>query len=374
METLSSTGKHSLGRTKEGAKLSRRQKRTHVFGRKATPQSFLTETIGDIRTIDLMDGILSITDIPAHGVANAANLISATQRWFQLHNLPAPEISGRDTFDVISKCHQLISAHLPEHHGLNIDYSYQSKELILIEYANCDFPYYTVFFFPISCLNKFKGKMRSLVLNFTAYLYGHAPFIWPEDSFDFSSLFEIYDDEEPDQETQEIIETYRNGDFKRLQDEVVSVDIGNLDKRILAQISSLPPEDARKYADLIDTIKEGVSLLGECNLGSFRYFPEDCSIPDFTMEAEDGIFTLERLFVMSYSLDESIDPMVEIAISSISEEANLIEMEEVMDYHAISSNDKKAFKPSTYPTRWAKWFNELLNNIEINEQTDSDSE
>ena len=140
METLSGTRQHSLGRTKEGAKPSRRSKRTHVFGGKATPQSFLTETIGDIRAIDLMSGILSLADVPPYGTANVANLISATRRWFKLHNLPEPNIKGKDVFDVISKCHQLISAHLPERHGLNIDYSYQSHELVLIEYSTCDFP------------------------------------------------------------------------------------------------------------------------------------------------------------------------------------------------------------------------------------------
>ena len=79
------------------------------------------------------------------------------------------------------------------------------------------------------------------------------------------------------------------------------------------------------------------------------------------------ILTLDRLFVMCYSLDEAKDPMVEMAISSISEEANLIETEEVMDYHILSGNDEKAFEPSKYPSRWAEWFNDLLNNIDSDE-------
>lgn len=367
METLSGTRQHSLGRTKEGAKPSRRSKRTHVFGGKATPQSFLTETIGDIRAIDLMSGILSLADVPPYGTANVANLISATRRWFKLHNLPEPNIKGKDVFDVISKCHQLISAHLPERHGLNIDYSYQSHELVLIEYSTCDFSYYTVFFFPVSCIDTFKGKMRSLVLNFTAFMYRQTPFIWPEDSFDFSSLLDIYEEEREDEDTREIINTYRTGDFKRLQDEIVSVDVDDLDKRILAQISALSSTDKGIYADLIETIKNGVGLLSEHNLSSFRYFPDDCTIPCYTKEAEDVILTLDRLFVMCYSLDEAKDPMVEMAISSISEETNLIETEEVMDYHILSGNDEKAFEPSKYPSRWAEWFNDLLNNIDSDE-------
>lgn len=374
METLSGTRQHSLGRTKEGAKPSRRSKRTHVFGGKATPQSFLTETIGDIRAIDLMSGILSLADVPPYGTANVANLISATRRWFKLHNLPEPNIKGKDVFDVISKCHQLISAHLPERHGLNIDYSYQSHELVLIEYSTCDFPYYTVFFFPVSCIDTFKGKMRSLVLNFTAFMYRQTPFIWPEDSFDFSSLLDIYEEEREDEDTREIINTYRTGDFKRLQDEIVSVDVDDLDKRILAQISALSSTDKGIYADLIETIKNGVGLLSEHNLSSFRYFPDDCTIPCYTKEAEDGILTLDRLFVMCYSLDEAKDPMVEMAISSISEEAGLLECEDVMDYHILSGNDEQAFAPSNYPSRWATWFNKLLNNIESDEQTDTDCE
>lgn len=373
METLSGTRRHSFGRTKEGAKPSRRSKRTHVFGGKATPQSFLTETIGDIRAIDLMSGILSLADVPAYGAANVANLISATRRWFKLHNLPEPDIKGKDVFEVMAKCHQLISAHLPERHGLNIDYSYQSNELVLIEYSTCVFPFYTVFFFPVSCIDDFNGKMRSLVLNFIAFMYHQTPFIWPEDSFDFSSLLDIYEEEREDEDTREIINTYRTGDFKRLQNEIVSVCVEDIDKRILAQISALSSTDKGIYADLIETIKNGVELLSEHNLDSFRYFPDDCTIPCYTMEAEDGILTLERLFVMCYSLDEAKDPMVEMAISSISEEAGLLECEEVMDYHILSGNDEQAFSPSNYPSRWAEWFNKLLNNIESDEQTDTDS-
>ncbi len=366
METLSINRTNSILRDGKVSKSACRRERKNVHGFKANPQPFLTEKIDSIRAMDLIAGIISDMDVAPDERANAVNLISATARWLGLHDFPIPDLSGKDLYETLSKCYQAIQPHLPASHGLNIDFNHRSNEFVLIEHAPCDFPSYTVFFFPLASLNKYKGAIRKVLADFVSLLYLNGPYEWPDESYDFSLTLEIheYDDHSPDEDIAKFIEIYRRGEFMELRKEIMAIQPEGLPERILSGIDRLPQSDKDTFAALLESIRQGINILSEGDIMSFRYFPDDCTIPSMTNDDEDSILTLDRLFVMCYSIDGSVDPIFDYALSSISEESNIIACEDAMDYHILSKDDQSIFIASDYPERWTKWYDQFLTHYE----------
>lgn len=336
--------------------------------------AFLSETIDEIACSKFFAESLGLGGIDWD--RNLPYLEASAKRWCELHEV---EYSVKDVnetpLEKVQRIYQFLISQTHDEH-FDVDYIPEERMIKFIEYHDCDFPSYRVFYFPVKYINEYEGKMREALVAFASWIYKSTLFLMPEDCYDFEMILESYDyydagpDEEDDEENdyrKESVAIYRKGDGFELFNEIKS---SHTD--VIKVLDSMSDEEKKQNARLIELIRQGMALMNDDDLRGHTYFPGYCSDSRFvsTFDNTSGEFVLpERLFVFCYGDAEGRadkdgkwdeDEIASAALQCLSEEANNGELLTFRDGKHITPYDDEIFVASEYPMKWAQWFNDFL--------------
>lgn len=369
METASRIGENIRHDSRYG--FSDRRQRRAFRADKPNRYAFLREKIEEIAHVKFIRDSLGLDNIDWE--RNLPYLEASVRRWCELHE---EEYSVKDTNETpLERVNRLYSFLISKTHEERFDVDYIPEEGMVkfIEYAYCDFPDYSAFYFPVRYLDSYEGKMRQTLVAFASWIYRNTLYIMPEDCFDFAVVIEWSLGEECSEEDDEWnrrckqAEQYRTGDAARLFSEIIKAE-----PDVTGLIDSMSEEERKGNARLIDLILRGMELMKEDDLRNYTYFPGYCSDSRFcnTFEGASGEIVIpERLFVFCYGdassgdpyEDEEDDEIASGALNCLSEEANNGGILQFRDGRHLTPYDEDIFVASETPMKWIGWFEEFLN-------------
>lgn len=338
---------------------SRNRSRAAFRPQKYNQYAFLTEPIKEIAYPK--SSIDSIFGGSIDWESNLPYIIASAKRWCELHGKPY-KVENDDGNPVVTvgRIYRYLSA-LTDEYRFDIDYVEKEERLKIIEYRYCDFPEYTIFYLPAKYINSFEGEMREIMLRFVSFVFYNTLYCFPEDSYDFSMLYDIPFEEEEDTDIIKMIKSYKDGEANDLFEEIIGVPKENRTKEAILEL--IEREEANLYdTRLLSCLKKGLDLMTQGNLTDFAYFDGYCSDERFDtrFESSDKIMP-ERLFIITYGMcDDKDDQLASYACHSLSEDSNNLEVNYFRDGRHLSPDDKDIFEPSTYPSEWADWFGEFI--------------
>lgn len=274
--------------------------------------------------------------------------------------------SGNTLAD-LSELLRIAKSVAPTDHEICLDYNEEMNMVVILEYDLCDFDYNTLFFFPVSFVEKLPKELRPIVTSAYSVLSTCNYAQMPEDHCDASYVLGLwdegeqlaelkYEDEEKYNELKSLIDSYLEGEIHQLICECSSFpnDLGKIRRAL---------EEARKkysgtqYGPLLNSIRDGLILCEEDRWMNYIRTPYWCNIEDFD-EHDEGMIDPGRFFVMVYDI---MDDIAEGITDGINGEAGSIDVSCLYDCRQLTPEIDSDFCASDFPKRWAAWFSSFVN-------------
>lgn len=250
----------------------------------------------------------------------------------------------------------------PTDHEISLDYDEKMNMVVILEYDLCDFDYNTLFFFPVSFVEKLPKELRSIVTSAYSVLSICNYAQMPEDHCDASYVLGLWDegeqlaelkneDEERYNELKSFIDSYLEGEIHQLICECHSFP-NDIDKMRNDLEEARAKYAGTQYGPLLNSLRDGLILREEDTWMNYARTPCFCNIEDFD-EHDEGMMDSSRLFVMVYDL---MDEIVEGITDCINGEASSIDVSGLYDFRILTPEIDSDFCASDFPKRWAEWF------------------
>lgn len=250
----------------------------------------------------------------------------------------------------------------PSDHEISLDYDEKMNMVVIHEYDLCDFDYNTLFFFPVSFVERLPKELRPIVTSAYSVLSICNYAQMPEDHCDASYVLGLWDegeqlaelkkeDEDRYNELKSFIDSYLEGKIHQLICECHSFP-SDLDKMRSDLEEARAKYAGTQYGPLLNSIRDGLILSEEDKWINYIRTPFWCNIEDFD-EHNEGMMDPSRLFVMVYDL---MDEIVEGITNCINGEASSIDVSGLYDFRILTPEIDSDFCASDFPKRWAEWF------------------
>lgn len=297
---------------------------------------------------------------------NIQDLMTDVAQYLTVNGKEFSFVPTDNPLDDLSRLFILADEAKPDGIELAIDYDEKRNRIVFLEYAECKFDYYTLFFLPVSFIEKVPENLRTLMEELCGYVSQYCYLETPENHFDLSFALGLWDndfeermEDEDYVEYAKFIDSYMNGDINALIHRCVQYP-----KNIVDTINQLNIEienhKGTPLGNLLECFQKGIKLLESDDLADYIISPDHCSI-DYFDDTNDDRLDLMRLFAMVYDI---ADPIVESATECLNGEAGILEIPSIYDWRLITQDITFPFKPSDYPKRWCQWFNDLTSAIE----------
>lgn len=254
----------------------------------------------------------------------------------------------------------------PTDHEISLDYDGKANIVVILEYDLCDFDYNTLFFFPVSFVERLPKELRPIVTSAYSVISICNYAQMPEDHGDAAYTLGLWDegellaelkeeDEERYKELKSLIDSYLEGEIHQLICECSS-----FPKDLEKMRSDLEEARAKyagtQYGPLLNSLRDGLILREEGTWMSYARTPCFCNIEDFD-EHDEGMMDPGRLFVMVYDL---MDEIVEGITDCINDEAGSLDVSGLYDFRKLTPDIDTNFCASDFPKRWAEWFSSFV--------------
>ena len=316
---------------------------------------FLTQRIDDIRGTDIHS--LNASEYECNQDENIVYLEDTVKKYCENHNKDFVYSRTGNFYADFSNLLDIVEQACPADHKIRAEFNIKMKSFVFMESGPCDFPSYELFFLPVSFLNRLEGEMETLGLNFIRFMEVMCGYSTPYEHFDFCYSLGLGDTDnwrESDFITDyedtvfSLVEDYNEGKIKSLFDRIESIKFDGIEKKLEELFSSVKPKDSFEF-QIVTLMEEGFKLMKDNFLPN--YFPEE----NDEFENYDEILDASRLFCLCYD-DEEHDEVTDMAIYNLNQEAQNLYCADMTDCITLSPDDKEAFKPSDYPSRWAEWY------------------
>ena len=338
--------------------------------------SFLTEEFHDIKSIDLPDCEISFGQVSKDGkiqwklrgnvIVDADKNISSLERSVRqyciVHNATFDFQRTANPMHDLSTLFSIVQSMKPEDVEIAIDYDDSLKQLVFVEYRECDFDYYTVFFLPVSFIEKLPEDLKSLAEKLCGYVSTVCGLNAPEDHMDLSFALGMWDndleeemDPEDFKEYDRFIQDYRNGYIHSLIDRCTQ--FPDDEKALRAELSiKIQKYNGSPLGDMLKLFDEGFTLTDIDSLQRYYLNPNRCWIPEYDT-GEDSTIDQDRLFAVVYDMD---DPIADRAVDCLNTEAGSLELSAFYDRRVITNNLNEPMMKSDFPIKWCQWFRRLI--------------
>lgn len=241
-----------------------------------------------------------------------------------------------------------LKEYLPADVVLDFDFREEQFSIILQSPYKGSFPDYTLFFFPISGIDKMVEPLATTFKKFVSYLCRTQGISFPYAHWDFSAVLQdwepIDEDEEEyiNDEVVDIIIDYREGHIHDIMQEINGMKVTKEDLlNELAQVNLVESYDLK----LVNAMIEGVNLLSR-----------DCIMNYECLERLE----FRRLFCLVWK-DDQLSDMV---IDNIN-----VDLQEVGDtspciWSQVTPESKELIKATTYPTDFSAWWMKIFEILE----------
>lgn len=374
----------SSGTKPSESSTGRGRSRARFDTEKKVPYSFLNEVFSPLPSVNLPvcenpfgqvseNGVVYWTyknEVKIDAIRNINYLASAVEAYCRVHSAEFDFTPSDNPLADLSVLFNIAKEVAPPDHELSLDYYENTNMVVILEYDLCDFDYNTIFFFPVSFVERLPEDLKPIVKRAYSILTIGNHVQMPEDHCDASYVLGLWDegeqledlkneDEERYNELKSLIDSYLEGEIHQLISECSSFP-DNL-KKIRYDL-----EEARKkycgtqYGELLDSIRDGLILHDEDVWINYDRTPDYCNIEDFD-EHDEGMINSHRLFVMAYDL---MDEIVEGITDCINGEASSIDMSGLYDYRQLTPDIDSSFCASDFPKKWASWFCSFIDIIQ----------
>lgn len=250
-----------------------------------------------------------------------------------------------------------------------LDYDPHSNKIVLKEYAMCDFDYRTLFFLPVSFVERLPEELRPLLKELVSIIVFNADLQTPHEHMDMSFALGDWDcgerlkemreeDSEFYEEYIKIVESYDKGEIHDLITDCCRYhsEKGKLLERLDQEIKSYKDSSIGR---LLSAFREAVILSDEDRISNYTESPYHCYLEDYDNH-EEGILDNSRLYAVVYDL---MDPVVEQAMDCINGDGGSIDLLPLYDCRILTPEMTNKHKASDFPKRWCKMFETLLGAI-----------
>lgn len=356
------------------------------------PYSFLNEVFKPIPSVDLPvceipfgqvseEGVVYWTylkEIKIDAVKNIEYLISSVRAFCKIQCADFDFTPTNNPLSDLSTLFCIVKDVASTDHEVALDYDEKTNMVVIREYDLCDFEYNTLFFFPVSFVDKLPKELQPIVKdsyslltvgNFVQKPEDHGDASFALGLWDNGEQLEILKDEDPKlyEERKSLIDSYLEGDIHNLISECSNPFV---DRK--AAIDKL--EEARKnyagtqYGSLLNSLRDGLVLNEEGSWADYMITPSHCAIEDYD-DHDEGMFDPSRLFVVVYDL---MDEIVEETTYNINGDAGNLEVSGLYDYRTLTPEISTSFVASDFLKRWSDWFYgfmDAIENIKYEQQT-----
>lgn len=373
---------------------SRGGTRAGFVSEKKVQNSFLNEVISPIPSVNLPvcdkpfgqvteNGVVYWTyknEVKIDATRNIEYLASAVKAYCKIQCADFDFTPSENALADLSELLCIAKDVAPTDHEISLDYDEKDNMVVILEYDLCDFDYNTLFFFPVSFVERLPKELRPIVTSAYSVIFICNYAQMPEDHGDAAYTLGLWDEGEQLAELKEEDEE-RYKELKSLIDSYLEGDIHQL----ICECSSFPKdfekmrndlEDARakyagtKFGPLLNSLRDGLILREEGTWMSYSRTPCFCNIEDFD-EHDEGMMDPSRLFVMVYDL---MDEIVEGITDCINGEAGSLDVSGLYDFRKLTPDIDTDFCASDFPKRWAEWFRSFVDITEhIGHEQSTDS-
>lgn len=309
-------------------------------------------------------------EIKIDAVSNIEYLAAAVKAYCKIQCTEFDFTPSENTLADLNELLCIAKSVAPTDHEISLDYDEKMNMIVILEYDLCDFDYNTLFFFPVSFVERLPKELRPIVTSTYSVISICNYAQKPEDHFDASYTLGLWDegeqleelkneDKERYNELKSIVDSYLEGEINQLICECSSFpsDVNKMRKDL---------EEARakyagtQYGPLLNSLRDGLILRDEDVWMNYVRTPCFCNIEDFD-EHGAGMMDPNRLFVMVYDL---MDEIVEDITDAINGEASIINVSGLYDFRELTPDIDSDFCASDFPKRWAEWFSNFVDIIE----------
>ena len=381
METSLKNRKDSTsGARSPRSSASRGGTRTGFVAKKKVQNAFLNEVLSPIPSVNLPVCDKPFGQVTENGVAywtyknefkidaasNIEYLAAAVEAYCNIQCAEFDFTPSENALADLSELLRIAKSVAPTDHEISLDYDEKMNMIVILEYDLCDFDYNTLFFFPVSFVEKLPKELRPIVKSAYSVLSICNYAQMPEDHCDASYVLGLWDegeqlaelkneDEERYNELKSFIDSYLEGEIHQLICECSSFP-KDLDKMRNDLEEARTKYAGTQYGPLINSLRDGLILRDEDTWMNYSRTPCFCNIEDFD-EHDEGMMDPSRLFVMVYDL---MDEIVEGITDCINGEAGSLDVSGLYDFRKLTPDIDTEFCASDFPKRWSEWFGSFV--------------
>lgn len=346
--------------------------------------SFLTETFSDLCIVDLpgcekpfgqirKGGNLfweyEPTGICIDAKQNIKYLEDSVRAYCNAHSKEFIFKKTKNPFKDLNTLYNIANDVKPSENHLVLDYDEQNNLIVIKEYQMCPFDDNTLFFLPIKFVEKIPEGLKGLVMDALAHIVKKFQLPEPEDQMDFQYALgiweedadywrEMYGDEYEDFVA--LCDSYKTGRIKSLIMRCMNVEKYSLDETIKKLEVLIPERNHSPLSKLLSSILDGLKMdwfMWEW----YKFTPDSCTIEDYDEHDEGSFMDMERLFAVTYDIEDDITQRVEDCLNN---EASALEITGFYDWRTLTPEIDEPFVADIRLLEWCKWFNKLVMNIE----------
>lgn len=380
MATDTANRKNPLGRTKSQQPSWGRRKTDKSSPASSRQRSFLNHVFESLPIFEITplvvnnvgirneDGeprlILSSHSIPI--APNVEKMLRSAIAYCKAHGKPELTISATDPLMKLHEIYSHLLKYQTENRKIGIDYDVANNELHFLEYVKSEYPSCTLAFLTVAILDNLADPHRQFFLEFFSLMKATMEMPFPHQHFDFSYPLGIFDEDimedmrREDEGYSDMLDSYNGGHIRELFDEIQRTPwhplmIGKEANKerfdSLIRTASSP-----ELADLIEIAIEGIGVMGNECISSYRGNINYCEIPEFFNEYDDEEYlNFERIVAVCYG-NEDEDPIVESTIEILNNDGSNYEQEELYEVCEISEKYTAPFNGTQFPAKWFEWF------------------
>lgn len=384
MDTSNKNRKDSSSAAKPSKSSTSRGRARACFDTKAkVPYSFLNEVFNPIPSVNLpvcerpfgqvseKGGVYWTykNEIKIDAVRNINYLAATVKAYCDIQCADFDYTPSDNPLADLSALFRIASSVASSGHELCVDYEEKENMVVIREYDLCEFDYNTIFFFPVSFVQRLPEDLKPIVKQAYSVLTTGNYAQMPADHCDAAYVLGLWDegehllqlkdeDEERYNELKSIIDSYLEGDANKLMQECSSFP-KDLDKMREDLEDARKKYSGTKYGRLLDSIRDGLILHDEDVWVNYIRTPYYCNIEDYD-EHDEGIMDPGRLFVMVY---DPMDEIVEGITDCINGDASSIEISGLYDSRQLTPDINNDLCASDFLKRWISWYDSFFHII-----------
>lgn len=236
----------------------------------------------------------------------------------------------------------IVQSVCPSGKEIVLDYIPAKNKVVMLEFAQCEYDTYTLFFLPVSFVNRIPDEVKPIVKKALGIISSVNELETPEEHMDLAYALGCWDDggslketaeEDPEayEELIKLVNDYLEGDIHNLIAEcnIYTKDAESINAEI---VKILPKYTGTSVAKLLNILRIGLDLTNEGCWKQYSYTPGHCMIEDFDNH-DEFLMDQSRLFALVYDL---FDGIVENATDCINAEAGSMNMADFYDFREIT--------------------------------------